>query len=110
MTESFITVLLIGFFAGFIFAMPIAGPISILITSNALKGKLRFCVRTAIGASIVEFFYVLVAVFGLAILFSFYNSIIPYMLVLGSVFMLFVGIKVFNNKLELKDINKSAKK
>jgi arginine exporter protein ArgO len=88
--------------------MPIAGPISIIITSNALKGKKRFCVRTALGASIVEFFYVLIAVYGITILFSSYTTIIPYLLLVGSFFLLFVGIKVFTNKLELDNIKESG--
>ncbi len=107
MIESFITVVLIGFFAGFIFSMPIAGPISIIITSNALKGNLKFCIRTALGASIVEFFYVLIAVFGLSVLFSLYSSIIPYVLIVGSIFLLAIGIKIFRTNIKLEDIERS---
>jgi len=110
MLESISTVLFIGFTAGFIFAMPIAGPISILITSNALKGKLRFCVRTAIGASIVEAIYVLVAVYGMTLFFSAYSYFIPYLLIVGSLFLFFVGIKIFSSKLELQNIEESGKK
>ncbi len=108
MFESIITVLFIGFIAGFIFAMPIAGPISILITSNALKGKLRFCVRTAIGASVIEFIYVLVAVYGMTLFFSAYSSFIPYLLLVGSIFLFFVGIKIFSSKLALQNIEESG--
>jgi len=110
MFESIITVLFIGFTAGFIFAMPIAGPISILITSNALKGKLRFCVRTAIGASIIEFLYVLVAVYGMTLFFSAYSNLIPYLLIVGSCFLFFVGVKIFSSKLELQNIEESGNK
>ncbi len=110
MIESIITVLFVGFTAGFIFAMPIAGPISILITSNALKGKLRFCVRTALGASIVEAVYVLVAVYGMTLFFSSYSNWIPYLLIVGSLFLFFVGIKIFSSKLELQNIEETGKK
>jgi len=110
MIESIITVLLIGLTAGFIFSMPIAGPISILITSNALKGNYRFCVRTALGASIVEFFYVFVAVYGITLLFSLYSPLIPYLLILGSVFLFAISIKVFKTNLELDKITDSDKK
>jgi threonine/homoserine/homoserine lactone efflux protein len=109
MLQSALTILIIGFTSGFIFAMPIAGPISILVTSNALKGKRRFCNRTALGGGIVEFFYVLVAVYGMALLFSTYSSIIPYLFLIGGAFLLIVGIKVYASKLELKDIEKSGK-
>ena len=107
MLESFITILLVGYFAGFVFAMPIAGPISIIITSNALKGNINFCYRTALGGSIVEIFYVLVAVFGLSLLLSLYYSFIPYMLIVGACFLLFIGIKIFRTNLKLKDIEKA---
>lgn len=110
MFESIITVLLIGFTAGFIFAMPIAGPISILIASNALKGKMRFCIRTALGASIVEFIYVLIAVYGMTLFFSAYSNFIPYLLIVGSLFLFFVGIKIFSNKLEFQNIEESGEK
>jgi len=110
MLESFFAVLLIGFVAGFIFSMPIAGPISIIITSNALKGKKRFCVRTALGASVVEFLYVLIAVYGITLLFSSYTSIIPYLLLVGALFLLFVSVKVFSSKLELDSIQESGEK
>jgi threonine/homoserine/homoserine lactone efflux protein len=110
MVESIVTVLLIGLVAGFLFAMPIAGPISILITSNALKGKLRFCIRTALGASIVEAFYVLIAVYGMTILFSTYGDLIPYLLFAGSLFLFFVGIKVYGSKLEFQNIEESGDK
>jgi len=107
MLESITTVLIIGFVAGFIFSMPIAGPISILITSNALKGNKRFCIRTALGATLVEFVFVLTAVYGMTIIFSAYSSIIPYLLIIGAVFLFFVGIKVFSSKIELEDFNKT---
>ncbi|MBU0475733.1 MAG: LysE family transporter [Bacteroidetes bacterium] len=107
MIESIITILLIGFISGFVFSMPIAGPISILITSNALKGNKRFCIRTALGATIVEFVFVLVAVYGMTIIFSAYSSIIPYLLIIGALFLFFVGVKVFSSKIKLEDLTES---
>ena len=64
MGESILTISIAGFLAGFIFSMPIAGPISILITSNALKGRLRYCNLVSIGASIADFAYVFVVFVG----------------------------------------------
>ena len=72
MWESIITIAITGLFAGFIFAMPIAGPISILITSNALKGRLRYCNLVSLGASVADFTFVFIAVFGLTRLYSLY--------------------------------------
>lgn len=107
MLETFLTILLIGYFAGFVFAMPIAGPLSIVVTSNALKGNINFCYRTALGGSIVEFLYVLVAVFGLSLLLSLYYSFIPYMLLVGAFFLLFIGVKIFRTNITLDDFEKS---
>ncbi len=108
MFQSALTVLIIGFLSGFIFAMPIAGPISILVTSNALKGRRRYCIRTALGGAIVEFFYVLIAVYGMTLLFSAYSSIIPYLFLVGGIFLFGVGFKVYSSKIELNDIQKSG--
>jgi threonine/homoserine/homoserine lactone efflux protein len=107
MIESLITLILVGFTAGFIFAMPIAGPISIIITSNALKGNLKYCIRTALGASIVETVYVLIAVLGLSALFSLYSPLIPYLLLVGSFFLFFIGIKIARTNFKLEEINLS---
>ena len=95
MTESLITISLVGLLAGFILSMPVAGPISILVTSNALKGRLRYCNLVTIGASFADFVYVFIAVFGLTKLYSFYKPFIPYLLSAGAVFLLFVGYKIF---------------
>jgi len=107
MIESFITVLVLGFLAGFFLSIPVAGPISILITSNALKGRRRFCVRTAIGASLVEFLYVFIAIFGIAMLYSAYKNFIPYLLIGGAIFLIIVGYKIFNTKLKIDVLGKN---
>jgi len=106
MTESFIVIFMLGLFAGFFFSVPIAGPISILITSNALKGKLRYCLRTAMGGAIVESIYVFIAVFGLTSLFAYYKHLIPYILIIGSAFLLLVAVKIIKTKLTIDDIKK----
>ncbi len=101
MGESLLTISIVGFLAGFILSMPIAGPISILITSNALKGKLRYCYLAAIGASLGDFIYVFIAVFGLTNLYSLYKPIIPYILVVGSVFLFTLGYKIIKTKVDI---------
>ena len=86
MLESIITIFIVGLIAGIIFSVPVAGPISIIIISKALEGKLRFCQRTAIGAAIVEFVYVFIVVYGIAALYSYYQPFIPYLLIIGAIF------------------------
>ena len=103
--ESALTILIIGFLAGFILSIPIAGPINILITTNALLGKLRYCIRVAIGASIIEFFYVLIIVFGIVSLYELYKPFVPYLIIVGSVILFIVGIKVMKTKFDLTNVN-----
>lgn len=94
-----------GFVAGFILSIPVAGPINILITSNALMGKLRYCLRVAIGSSVVEFFYVLIIVFGIVSLYEVYKPVVPYILIVGSVVLIIVGIRVMRTKFDITHVN-----
>ncbi|MBL1212592.1 MAG: LysE family transporter [Ignavibacteriae bacterium] len=104
MIESIITLTIIGFTAGFIFSIPVAGPINIIITTNALAGKFRYCMRTALGACIMEFFYVLIVVYGITALYALYKPFIPYLLIAGSIILVFVGIKITKTKLDVKNL------
>lgn len=88
--------------------MPIAGPISILITSNALKGKMRYCTLATIGASFADFLYVFIAVFGLTKLYTLYKPIIPYILLGGAIFLLYIGFKIAKTKLDLEHIDEKG--
>jgi L-lysine exporter family protein LysE/ArgO len=108
MTESLITISLVGLIVGFIFSMPIAGPISILITSNALKGRLRYCHRATIGASFADFVFVFIAVFGITKLYSLYKPFIPYILLLGAVFLLYVGYKIYKTVVDLEHLDEKS--
>jgi len=104
MIESIVTVSVAGLLAGFIFSMPIAGPISILITSNALKGRLRFCLLASIGSFIADFTYVFIAVYGLTKLYSFYKPAIPYIFAIGSLFFFYLGYRIIRTKLDLENL------
>ncbi len=104
MLESIITISITGLLAGFIFAMPIAGPVSILITSNALKGRLNYCLRVSLGASLADFSFVFIAVFGLTKLYSLYTPVIPYMFAAGCLFFLFLGYKIFRTKIDIEHL------
>jgi threonine/homoserine/homoserine lactone efflux protein len=104
MVESLITMSIAGFVTGFIFSMPIAGPVSILITSNALKGKFRYCNLFNLGASFGDFIYVFIAVFGLTKLYTFYKPIIPYIFTFGSLMLIFLGYKIFRTKFDIEHL------
>jgi threonine/homoserine/homoserine lactone efflux protein len=104
MGASILTMSIAGLLAGFIFSMPIAGPISILITSNAFKGRLRYCNLVSIGASIADFIYVFIAVFGLTRLYSLYKPAIPYILLGGSIFFIILGYKIIKTKIDIEHL------
>jgi len=104
MAESILTISIAGLLAGFIFSMPIAGPISILITSNALKGRLRYFNLVSIGASIADFIYVFVAVYGLTKLYSLYKPAIPYIFAIGSIFFFYLGYKIIKTKIDIEHL------
>lgn len=103
MTQALFTISIIGLLAGFIFSMPVAGPISILVTSNALRGRLNYCIHAALGASIADLIYVFIAVLGLTELYNIYRPVIPYILIVGSVFLFFLGLKISRTKLNISN-------
>ncbi len=99
--ETLLTIALAGLFAGFIFSVPVAGPISILITSYALKGKFNFALVTAIGAALVDSLYCFIAVFGFSQLYILYQPLVPYTLLGGAFFMTVLGYKIIHMHIKL---------
>ena len=104
MLEIILTLFLVGAIAGIIYSMPIAGPISIIVVSNAFQGKVRFCLRTALGASIIESIVVFIVVYGIAALLDLYQPIIPYFLFTGAVFVIVIGLRILKQKIDLKSL------
>jgi len=104
MFESILSISIAGLLAGFIFSMPIAGPISILITTNALKGRFRYCSLISLGASIADFIYVFVAVYGLTRLYSLYMPLIPYIFAVGSFFFFYLAYKIIKTKIDIEHL------
>jgi threonine/homoserine/homoserine lactone efflux protein len=104
MIESIITMSVAGLLTGFIFSMPIAGPVSIMITSNALKGRLRYCNLVNLGASIADFTYVFIAVYGLTKLYTYYKPVIPFIFSFGSILLLFLGIRICRTKIDIEHL------
>jgi threonine/homoserine/homoserine lactone efflux protein len=108
LTGNLITISVIGLIAGFIFSMPVAGPISILVTSNALKGRLSYCNLLALGASIADLMYILVAVYGITHFITEYKGLIPYILGAGSLFIIYVGIRIILTKFDIEHIDEES--
>jgi len=102
--ESIINISVAGLLAGFFLSMPIAGPISIMIISNAFKGKLRYCNMVSLGASFADFTYVFIAVFGLTNLYSLYKPVMPYLFAVGSLFFFYIGYKIIRTKIDIEHL------
>jgi threonine/homoserine/homoserine lactone efflux protein len=94
MLESLITISLVGLAAGIIFSMPIAGPVSILITSHALRGHLRYCIKAALGAAIIDWVICFIAVHGFTRIFGFIVNYVPYILCIGAIVLFIIGLKI----------------
>lgn len=108
MLESILTVSITGFIAGFIFAMPIAGPISILIVSNALNGRRWYSNQISIGAAVSDFVYIFIAVYGVTSLYSYYKPVIPYLLIGGAFFFIYLGYKLFRQPVDIEHFEETT--
>jgi threonine/homoserine/homoserine lactone efflux protein len=98
MIETLISLTAIGFLAGFFFSMPVAGPVSILVVSFTLHNHRRRAMFTAIGAAVVDFLYIFIAVFGFTKIIIRFNYSIPYILILGSLFIFYIGYKLWKTQ------------
>jgi threonine/homoserine/homoserine lactone efflux protein len=103
--DSLITISIVGLIVGFIFSMPIAGPISILVTSNALKGRIKYCNLATLGASFADFVYVFAAVYGLTKFYATYKPFIPYILLVGALFLIYLGYKISKTNVDIEHID-----
>ena len=54
-----------------------------------------------------DFVFVFIAVFGITKLYSLYKPFIPYILLIGSVFLLYVGYKIFKTNVDLEHVDDS---
>ena len=103
MIETLISLTVIGFLAGFFFSMPVAGPISILVVSFTLHGHRKRGMMTALGAAVVDFFYIFVAVFGFTKLIIRFKFSIPYILIIGSLFIFYIGYKLWKTQVHFDE-------
>jgi threonine/homoserine/homoserine lactone efflux protein len=105
MLESLCIISIAGLITGIFFSVPAAGPVTILIISNGLKGKLRFCHRLAYGASIADLIYTFIAVYAFSNLYKFYEPYIPYILLIGSLILIILGTRIFRTKIDFNHID-----
>lgn len=101
MITSLITVSVVGLLTGIVLTIPVAGPVSIYITSHGLKGKVKYCTLAATGAAVIDFIYCFAAVYGLTQLYRSYYGWIPYIFLVGGIFIILIGLRMAKSKIPL---------
>ncbi len=92
MLETLLTISVAGLLAGWIFSIPGGGPITVLTTANALRGRRHFCLSVTIGGALVNWFWAFVTIFGFTKVFKPESPVLPYLFVVGGVFLIYMGI------------------
>jgi threonine/homoserine/homoserine lactone efflux protein len=105
MLESLITISCVGCAVGFIFSMPIAGPVSILITSHGLRGELRYCLTAALGAAIIDLLVCFIAVHGATKVLGLYAAVVPYALLAGAGLLFIVGMRIVKARFDFNHLD-----
>ncbi len=105
MFESLITISLVGLAVGIVFSMPIAGPVSILITSHGLRGHLRYCITAAVGAAIIDMVECFIVVHGFTRLLGVIVDFIPYILMGGSVLLFIIGLRIVKARFDFDHLD-----
>ncbi len=105
MIENLIIISVIGLVVGFILSIPAGGPTSIVIITNALKGKTHYAYLVNFGACVADFVYVFISIYGLTRFYHLYQPYIPYIFLIGSMFVIFIGFKTFKTKHPLEEID-----
>lgn len=105
MTENLIIISVIGLIIGLVLSIPAGGPTSIVIFTNALKGRTRYCNLINFGAALADFTYPFISVFCLTKIYSLYKPYIPYVFLAGALFVIYTSIKIFNTKLDIEESN-----
>lgn len=105
MLESLITISCVGCAVGFVFSMPIAGPVSVLITSHGLRGELRYCFTAALGAAIIDLLVCFIAVHGATKLLGLYAAVVPYALLAGAGLLFIIGLRIVKARFDITHLD-----
>jgi threonine/homoserine/homoserine lactone efflux protein len=74
---SFVAVSLVAFVFAFVGSLPLAGPIALLVVSNAARGRYREARRIAFGAAAAEGVYAFLAFWGFATFLARHALVLP---------------------------------
>ncbi len=93
-----LSVAIAGLLFGFFGSMPLAGPISVLVFSRGVQGRLKTGFFTSLGASIAESLYAFAAFWGLSALLQEFPAIEPWSRGLAAILLTYVGISLMREK------------
>lgn len=91
--ELFLNCLVIGF----IVAAPI-GPIGVLCIKRSLQYGAKTGIALGLGTALADMFYASIAAFGLTALFNFFVSFQSIIQIIGTIFLILIGIKTYRSK------------
>src|SRR5208282_1597048 len=74
---SFVAVSLVAFVFAFVGSLPLAGPIALLVVSNAASGRTKEALRIALGAAVAEGIYAFLAFWGFATFLARHALVLP---------------------------------
>jgi threonine/homoserine/homoserine lactone efflux protein len=74
---SFVAVSLVALIFAFVGSLPLAGPIALLVVSNAVNGRFKEALRIAFGAALAEGIYAFLAFWGFATFLARHRLVLP---------------------------------
>ncbi|MEM9695696.1 MAG: LysE family transporter [Myxococcota bacterium] len=101
-----------GLISGLIASIPVAGPMSALVLSRALQGRVTAAFYIALGGGVVEAFYAFIAFWGYAAYVAELEFIEPVSRALGAVIMLGLGLAFVRKKpdrIELTPVERDSR-
>jgi threonine/homoserine/homoserine lactone efflux protein len=103
---AFLAVSLVAFVFAFMGSLPLAGPIAVLVVSNAVKGRYQDALRIALGAAVAEGVYAFLAFWGFATFLARYALVLPISHAVTAAILLSLGVHFLF--FELKEEPKEA--
>jgi threonine/homoserine/homoserine lactone efflux protein len=103
-----LTALLLGFAAGWLASIPVAGPISALVVARGIEGRFRAGAFIALGGGLVEALYAFLAFWGFSTFLADYPIIEPISQAGGAVVLLVLGVAFLRKRVSKPQISRST--
>ncbi len=104
-----IIALLKGVLVGISVSVPL-GPIGVICIQRTINQGFKAGAVSGIGAALGDTFYAIIAIFGITLLSNFIDSQQVFLRIVGSVFLVYLGFRIFNTNPAKTARNKNKKK